>query len=115
MIESGCSSNYFQTLLGSADSSPPSSDINEIIPQGKIADTAFSLEEVVEARKQVKEGKAPGVDGIMPEVLKRINIDDIILSFSNKVLLENQTPEQFSTLNILPIPKSGDLGIASNY
>ena len=51
----------------------------------------------------------------MPEVLKRINIDDIILSFSNKVLLNNETPEQFSTLNILPIPKSGDLGNASNY
>ena len=51
----------------------------------------------------------------MPEVLKRINIDDIILHFANKMLLENETPEQCSTLNILPIPKSGDLSIAANY
>ena len=51
----------------------------------------------------------------MPEVLKKIGIDDIILSFSNKILLNNQTPEQFSTMNILPIPESGDLSITSNY
>ena len=73
------------------------------------------MEEVVEARKQVREGKAPGEDGIMPEVIKRIGIDDIILSFSNKMLLNNETPEQFATLNILPIPKSGDLSVTANY
>ena len=80
-----------------------------------IAYTAFVLEEVFAARKQDKEGKMPGEDDIMPQVLKRINIDDIILDFRNKVLLENNTPEQFSILNIPPIPKSKDLSIASNY
>lgn len=50
----------------------------------------------------------------MPDVLKRSNIEDIILDFSKKVLIENKTPEQFSTLNILPIPKSGDLSVTSN-
>jgi hypothetical protein len=75
----------------------------------------FTLDEVVEARKQVKEGKAPGEDGIMPEVLKRINIDDIILHFSNKLLSEGQKPDQFSTLILNPIPKSGDLGFTDNY
>ena len=49
---------------------------------------------MVVARKQVKEGKMLGQDDIMPEVLKRINIDGIILDFNYKVLL-------FSTLNIL--------------
>ena len=51
----------------------------------------------------------------MPEVLKRISIDDIILDFSNKVLLEYKTLEQFFTLNILPMSKSGDLSVTSNY
>ena len=69
----------------------------------------------VEARKQVKEGKAPGEDGVMPELLKRINIDDIILKFANKLLLTGDLPEQFATVNILPIPKSGDVSCTSNY
>ena len=106
---------HFHTLLGTADQCPPIGDIETILPNVNIVDTAFSLAEVVAARKQVREGKAPGEDGIMPEVLKRINIDDIILDFSNKVLLDNVSPEQFSTLNILPIPKSGDLSVTSNY
>ena len=106
---------HFNSLLGTADQCPPFGEIDTILHNVIIPDSAFSLAEVEEARKQVREGKAPGEDGIMPEVLKRINIDDIILSFSNKLLLDNETPEQFSTLNILPIPKSGDLSITSNY
>ena len=51
----------------------------------------------------------------MPEVLKRINIDDIILHFANKMPLEYKTLEQFSTLDMLPIPKSGDLSLTANY
>ena len=35
----------------------------------------------------------PGEDDIMPEVLRKINIDDIILDFSDEVLLENKTPK----------------------
>ena len=106
---------HFKNLLGSSDNCPPTVEIEPVLPHVEVADTAFVLEEVVVAKKQVKEGKSPGEDDIMPEVLKRINIDDIILDFSNKVLLENKTPEQFSTLNILPIPKSGDLSVTSNY
>ena len=107
--------NHSKSLLGSADKNQSIGDIDPIFPNVKIADTAFTLDEAVEARKQVKEDKAPGEDEIMPEVLKRINIDDIILHFANKMLLENKTPEQFSTLNILPIPRSGDLSITANY
>ena len=61
----------------------------------EIVDTAFVIEEAITAIKQVKEGKMPGEDDIMPEVLRKINIDDIILDFSDEVLLENKTPEQF--------------------
>ena len=53
----------------------------------------FTFEKVAEAKKQAKEEKAPGEDGIMPEVLKRINIDDIILTFSNKLLIEREKPD----------------------
>ena len=51
----------------------------------------------------------------MPELIKRINIDDLILLFANNLLMEGKKPDQFSVLNINPIPKSGDLGLTGNY
>ena len=64
--------------------------------------------EYVKAKKAVVEGKAHGEDGIAPEVLKRCNLDDEILNLCNRELLDKETPEQWSVLNIIPIPKSGD-------
>ena len=51
----------------------------------------------------------------MPEVLKRIDVDNIMLKFSNKFLIEGEIPEQLSTLNIVPVPKTGDLSKPTNY
>ena len=63
----------------------------------------------------IKDGKSCGVDEIRSEVLKRCNIDDIILYFCNKSLLDKIKPKQLSILNIIPIPKKGDLRLCSNY
>ena len=71
-----------------------------------VCDVDFTLEEVVEAKKQVKEGKT--LDG-----LKRINIDDIITDI--QLLIEREKPDQLSILNIQPIPKSGNLDVTDNY
>ena len=51
----------------------------------------------------------------MPEVIKRCNIDDIILGFCNDILIKDEKPEQLSILNIIPLPKKGDLSITGNY
>ena len=40
---------------------------------------------------------------------KRLDINDILLKFSNKLLLENVAPEKLSNFTILPVPKKGDL------
>ena len=50
-----------------------------------------------------------------PEVLKRCDLDDEILGFCNRALLEGRKPEQWSIMNIIPIPKSGDLSKGGNY
>ena len=61
------------------------------------------------------EGKASGEDSIPPEVLKRCDLNDIVLDFCNDALLEGKKPSQWSVPNNVPIPKSGDLSIGGNY
>ena len=51
----------------------------------------------------------------MPEVLKRCDLDDILLEFCNNILIDSEKPEQLSVLNIIPIPKAGDLSQTGNY
>ena len=101
--------NHFRDLLGTPDTSPSVEDIPPIYHNVNIEDGAFNLEELRKAKKQLRYGKAPGDDGIMPELLKAVDIDDILLRISNKFYMDNQMPEQLGILNLIPIPKSGDL------
>ena len=56
-----------------------------------------------------------GEDGISPEVLKKCDVDEIILDFCNQALINNRKPNQWSILNLIPAPKSGDLSNTANY
>ena len=104
--------DHFEKLLGTPDNSEPIANIDPVFENLDINQQPFTLQEVREAKKQLREGKAPGEDGIMPEVLKRIDIDDILLKFSNKLLVENDLPDQLAVMNIIPLPKKG---MTSNY
>ena len=61
------------------------------------------------------EGKSSGEDNIPPEILKRCDLDDIVLGFCNEALVNREKPSQWSILNIVPLPKSGDLSLGGNY
>merc|ERR1711867_237609 len=50
-----------------------------------------------------------------PEVLKYCDFDDILLDFANNLLNHNDKPKQWSEINMIPIPKSGDLSDTANY
>ena len=67
----------------------------------------FSLEELQLAQKRIIEGKAHGDDSISPEVIKRVDIDDIILRFCNNALCDGQIPDRWKLSNIVPVPKKG--------
>ena len=43
----------------------------------------------------MKEGKSSDPDEIQIEVIKRCNLDDIIISFANKLLEKGLKPEQW--------------------
>ena len=57
------------------------------------------------AKSSIKEGKACGDDQIAPEVLKRCDLDQIVLDFCNNALMKGEKPEQWSISNIIPLPK----------
>ena len=108
--------NHFKNLLGE----PPKADCEDedipiVFENLNIIDDAFTMEELSKAKTQLSEGKAAGNDGIVAEVIKRINVDDLLLHFCNRCHMRSEKPEQWSHINLVPIPKSGDLGVTDNY
>ena len=58
---------------------------------------------------------AAGEDDIMPEVLKCVPINDIMLDIINKSYINSEQPDLWNISNIVPVPTSGDLTKADNY
>ena len=63
----------------------------------------------------MKTGKTPGSDETPPEVIKFCDLDEMILNFANKLLIGNEKPRQWSDVDIKTLPKSGNLGLTTNY
>jgi hypothetical protein len=51
----------------------------------------------------------------VPETLKWVPLDDLMLHIINRALIDHEMPDQWTILNIVPIPKSGDLTKTDNY
>ena len=106
----------FRKLLGNT---PEVEEPDETIPavyEGlDFDDGPFTLDEFKRVKTSLKLGKSAGPDGIPPEVFKCCDFDDICLNFCNKVLMQCDKPPQWSFMNIIPVPKSGDLSVTDNY
>ena len=108
--------DHFTKLLGQPPVVPNEEvDIAAVHPPQNISVDKFTKTELEEARKSIKEGKAFGEDGVAPEVLKRVDVDDLILDFCNKALVDGDVPDQWKHLNIVPVPKKGNLTKVDNY
>ena len=81
----------------------------------EIRDDPFDLDEYRKVKASLKLGKAAGPDEIPPEVFKSCDFDQICLDFCNDALIKNDKPELWSFMNIIPVPKSGDLSKPDNY
>ncbi|KAL5272948.1 hypothetical protein ACHWQZ_G000954 [Mnemiopsis leidyi] len=69
---------HFAGLLGQPPSVPDANiTIRNIHPPLDIDINPFTPEELAQAKKQIVEGKAFGDDGISPEVMKRVDLDEI--------------------------------------
>ena len=105
---------HFENLLGKPPevSSKPTQRIIE--KELEITKGSFTKEELTIAKKQLKRGKACGLYNIPGEVWLTGDFDDELLMFCDKVY--NQEPiDRWREGCILPFPKKGDLGVASNY
>ncbi|XP_038055810.1 uncharacterized protein LOC119727814 [Patiria miniata] len=107
--------SHFEKLLSSDNASndpvsiDPVFDPNPNIPAGK-----FSQAEVNIAIKQMKLGKAPGLDNIPIEVWRLPKLKKYLTRFCNATLEGNRPPE-WGFSGIVPVPKKGDLTIPDNY
>ncbi len=101
---------HFYNLLGKAPVvDEEDEEIEHIFPMLNIKEGPFSIEEYKKAKAGLKLGKAPGDDGIRPEVLKLCKLDDIILDFCNRSLTRRQSPDQWKMSNMVCIPKTGEI------
>ena len=62
----------------------------------------FSICELERAKSKIVEEKAAGPDNIPPEVIKRFDLDDIILDFANSLLIRGDKPNQWSSSSFRP-------------
>ena len=107
---------HFKNLLGKP---PEQFEDNGLLPtifeEHPIPIGPFSMDEYKKAKDCIKCNKSSGEDGVTPEVIKYVPIDELILEIINRAYDEGELPGVWSTLNIIPIPKSGNLTKVDNY
>ena len=74
----------------------------------------FPQAEIDAAVHQMKNGKAPGLDGLPPEFWKLPKVKKNLLPFCNKTYNGNR-PKEWGLSGITPILKKGNLTITDNY
>ena len=81
----------------------------------KLPTSKLDYSELAAIKKISAEEKLPGPDGIPMEVLNRCDLDDIILDYANNLINNEDKPDQWSIIDLIPIPKPGDLSDTGNY
>lgn len=73
--------------------------------------------EVAKAISKLKNNKAPGSDGIHPEMLKHASSEMMttLTTLLNTIWKQEKIPEEWKTGTIIPLPKKGDLSNCSNW
>ena len=105
---------HFQNLLGNAPTIGQTQIVKIIHTELPIKKGPFIEAELEAVLRKLKNKKACGPDGIPPEVWKTGKFNDILLQLSNEVYNQNSI-QHWTEGCILPFPKKGDLGVASNY
>ena len=105
---------HFENLLGKVPVITERATERIVDEELNIKIGTFSLEELNAAKRQIKRGKACGLDNIPAEVWLTGDYDNELLDFCNQVYQQNSI-DRWTDGCILPFPKKGDLGLTTNY
>ena len=109
---------YFSSLLNNDKGQAPSDLPQPAAQDLPIHDHPPTLEETLEAIRQMKTNKAAGLDcAITAEALQGGGdaMADVIHCFCAEVDSNLTPPDQWITSVIVPLPKKGDLSLMTNY
>ncbi|XP_066924271.1 uncharacterized protein [Clytia hemisphaerica] len=111
-----CWETHFKNLLNSEPQNRTAPDpVHKVFDEwNEIPSGLFSKEETDKAAQQLKNGKAPGSDGLPPEFWKLPKTREKLHQFCNETFLGNRPPE-WGIANLIPVPKKGDLTKTDNY
>ena len=85
-----------------------------MLHQLNIKTNPFTVKEYQAVKRKLKEDKTQGSDGISTEAFKHCDFDDIVVKYANKILIDQEKPDQWSDRHIIPLPKSEDLSKVGN-
>ena len=110
-------SNHLQNLLGKESRLPE----NYTLPSMQVSDhlgidtSPFSINELKKATKQLQASKAFGPDNIPALIWKDEQFEILLLNLCNHTFETHIPPNIWHTSQIIPMPKKGDLSLATNY
>ena len=109
--------DHFKNLLGKEPKVP----VNISLPNVKISDplnidiNEFTQAELQTVVKQLKSSKAFGPDNIPVIIWKDNLFHSLLLKLCNFSFLNKTCPSIWRQSQIIPVPKKGDLSLATNY
>ena len=105
---------HFQNLLGKPPNIKDTIITTVVEKELDVKKGAFTMDELERVLKNVKNGKACGLDNIPAEVWKLGAFNDTLLNLCN-ALYQGHPIDRLTEGCLLPFPKKGDLGITKNY
>ena len=96
---------------------PPEEDIPPAVEDLEIDKGRIRLEEVVKAIEQLKNYKAPGEDGLFPEMFKveEDGLAFVLKKLFSEIWVTGIVPTKWKNGVIIRFPKKGDLSDCSNW
>uniref|UniRef100_A0A1Y1M3Z3 Reverse transcriptase domain-containing protein n=1 Tax=Photinus pyralis TaxID=7054 RepID=A0A1Y1M3Z3_PHOPY len=108
---------YFEEMLTIDQSIISIEEDQHVEDEDNNEESGIKLEEVMEAVKRLKRGKAVGHDGVSTEMVKNLGREgmEVVTALYNKVWLEEQIPKDWEIGILMPIYKKGDKRDCTNY